>query len=207
MSQPKSGLLRGIIVGLLAMLACAAAIAAALLFQDRLPRVVTEGMHWYIGLALAGGLIVGLAMRIVRPRSLLLPPLAAIYGGAAVAVGFITGLAPSLVPIRMNSRESGPRLDPDDFMNGLPYAVALFTDPVKLSWRVWLPVALSALLGCTLVALKVRRNRAAARATAPEEAEPVEEPEYRAPFEPAQSPGAAPRTTGDLFTPRDPGQG
>ncbi|MFG1710228.1 hypothetical protein ACFLIM_44370 [Nonomuraea sp. M3C6] len=87
MSNQKSGLVPGIIVGLVAMLAGAALYGAII------------GITKYeIGIATIGvGVLVGLGIMAVKPTSPVLPPLAAVFGLAGAALGQIVGATILLV--------------------------------------------------------------------------------------------------------------
>lgn len=212
MSQRRSGLLSGLIVGFIASLVCASGVAAAVYVEDRLPALLKAWNGWPLatGIALLAGVIIGLAMGAARPRSLLLPPLAALYAGAAEAVGLLVGIAPHSIPVILPlpldaSAPAAPALRlprVDEIMDGLRPALDSFLGPIRVSWPVWLVVALAAMAAFLVVSLRVRRVRR--RDQDPDETQDPEEPEYRAPFEPAQAPTQQP--TADLFTPRKPTQ-
>lgn len=77
MSHKRSGLLPGLIVGVLSALVSAALLGAAVLFQTRLPAAVIafgNGHPLSLASSLVVALIVALAMGAVRPRSILLIP-------------------------------------------------------------------------------------------------------------------------------------
>ncbi|WP_214324145.1 hypothetical protein [Nonomuraea sediminis] len=209
MSQRRSGLLSGLIVGFIASLVCALGVAAAVYVEDRLPAVLKAWNGWPLatGIALLAGVIIGLAMGAVRPRSLLLPPLAALYAGAAEAAGLLVGIAPHSIPVILPLDVSGtgaalrlPRVD--EITDGLRPALGFFLEPIRVSWPIWLVVAVAAVVAFLTVALRVRRVRR--RDQEPDETQEPEESEYRAPFEPAQAPTQ--QSTADLFTPRKPTQ-
>ncbi|MEV4476012.1 hypothetical protein [Nonomuraea sp. NPDC049504] len=210
MSHKRSGLLSGLFIGLLAALVCAAGLGAAVLYQESLPEAVMSlggGVPISLALSLLIALLVTLAMGAVRPRSLLLVPLAAVYAGGAVAAGQITG---SSVLIGAGLRTPGERTPADlsdvslpVFNQGLPYALRVYREPLAETWPAWLYIAVAALAALVLLTLRVLRVRRAQRAETPDQPEDSSgEPEYRAPFEPAQQP--APKPTTDLFTPRKP---
>ncbi|GAA3238695.1 hypothetical protein [Nonomuraea helvata] len=209
MSHKRSGLLPGLITGLIAALVCAAALGAAVLFQTRLPAAVTtfgNGHPLSLVSSLAIALIVVLAMGAVRPRSVILVPVAALYAGGAVAAGQIAGSSIMIgATLRTPAAERGPvdlaDITLDNFSAGLPYAPSLYRDPLSETWAAWLYIAVAALAALVLLTLRVARVRRAQRALAADEVS-AEEPEYRAPFEPVQAPSQKP--TADLFTPRKP---
>ncbi|NUR90496.1 MAG: hypothetical protein HOY71_41010, partial [Nonomuraea sp.] len=99
MSQRRSGLLAGLIVGFFAMLVGGTGVAAGVYYSDRLPDVVStaDGVPLLGALAVLAGLVVALAVRAVRPRGLLLPPLAALYAGLAFGTGTLVGAAPHAI--------------------------------------------------------------------------------------------------------------
>ncbi|MGN9840531.1 hypothetical protein ACTMTI_20635 [Nonomuraea sp. H19] len=211
MSHKRSGLLPGLVIGLVAALICAAALGAAVLFQGRLPVALTafgNGVPLSLALSLAIALLISLSMGAVRPRSGILPPMAALYAGGAVVAGQIAG---SSIMIGSALRGKGTPADladitTDNVRAGLPQALSLYREPLTETWPAWLYIAMSALAALMLVTLRVARVRRAQRTHAAEQAqEETQEPEYRAPFEPAQSPAHKP--AGDLFTPRNPAGG
>ncbi|UBU09783.1 hypothetical protein [Nonomuraea gerenzanensis] len=210
MSHKRSGLLSGLIVGLLAALLCAAGLGAAILFQQRLPSAVMSfggGLPVSLALSLLIAVVVALAIGAVRPRSLTLLPVAALYAGGAVAAGQVTGKAVmDGAALRTPGRPSVEVGDVtlENFNAGLGDALSLYRGALTETWAAWLCIAVAALAALALVTLRVVRVRRAQRAEAATraEAEAEQEPEYRAPFEPAQQP--APKPSADLFTPRDP---
>ncbi|MGW0480106.1 hypothetical protein [Nonomuraea sp. NPDC003214] len=212
MSQHRSGLLSGLIIGFIAMLLCAAGVAAAFLYGDRIPEAVRtfgDGVPLLAGIALVAGLLVGAAICLIRPRALVLPLVAALYGGGAVVAGAIASTAAvpgyfAYTPASEPSKPSLPTLEA--FLAALPDAAALVWPQLYRSWQVPAVVAAAALPAFLLVLVRVLRLRRKARAAAadekPEKPEEGEEPEYRAPFEPLQA--AKPATTPpSLFTPPD----
>lgn len=205
MSHKKSGLHSGLVVGLLVGLVCAAGLGAAVLFQRRLPDAVMTfggGLPVSLALSLLIAVLVALAMGAVRPRSLVLLPFAALYAGGAVVAGQIAGSSILLgAALRAPSAEPAPAdlgdIDLADFNAGLPDALALYRQPLTDTWAAWLYIAVAAVAAFALVTLRVVRVRRAQRAQ--EAVAEAQEPEYRAPFEPAQQP--APKPAADLFTP------
>jgi hypothetical protein len=212
MSHKRSGLLSGLIVGLIAALICAAGLGAAILFERSLPEAVTSlggGLPVSLALALLIAVVVALAIGAVRPRSLVLVPVAALYAGGAEVAGQIAGKA-VVVGATLNAPpgDRGPSDLGDvtlaNFSAGLGEALAVYREPLTLRWAAWLYIAVAALVALALVTLRVTRVRRAQRAQAAAAEvgeEETKEPEYRAPFEPAQQP--APKPAADLFTPRD----
>lgn len=202
MSQPKSGLIPGLIVGLFAMLLCAAGLAAAFMFEDRLPAFTRygEGAPMAFALCVVTGLVVGLAVRAVRPRSLLLPPLSALFAAGAVFAGVVVGFSLRARPVLNAHEGTAPVSTVDGLVRRLDSTAALFFEPLGQSWKAWVVVAVAALTAFVVVALRVRKVRRASVTEPP--VEQHAEPEYRAPFEPAQP--TETRPAGDLFTPRNP---
>ncbi|PRX52840.1 hypothetical protein B0I32_130115 [Nonomuraea fuscirosea] len=214
MSHKRSGLLSGLIAGLLAALVCAAGMGMVVLFQQSLPAAVITfwgGHPVLLGLSLVIAALVALAMGAVRPRSLVLLPFAALFAGGAVAAGQITGSSILYgAALRGPAPEPAPAdlgdIDMTNFNTGLQDALALYRGPLAETWSAWLYVAVAAVAAFALLTLRVTRVRRAQRAQRAEEdaaeAEETKEPEYRAPFEPAQQP--TPKSTAELFTPRNP---
>ncbi|MGP3963775.1 hypothetical protein ACTWPT_48210 [Nonomuraea sp. 3N208] len=205
MSHKRSGLLPGLAVGLVAALICAAGLGAAVLFQTRLPYAVTtfgNGHPLSVALSFLIALLITLAIGAVRPRSVILIPVGALYAGAAVAAGQIAGLS-VMAGAAMHGKDTPAELSDITLTNasdGLSHAFSLYGGPLTNTWPVWLYIAVAALSALLLLALRVSRIRRTQRAEEPEQ---QEEPEYRAPFEPAQTP-AKEQPAGDLFTPRKP---
>ncbi|GGO76085.1 hypothetical protein [Nonomuraea cavernae] len=212
MSQRRSGLLSGLVMGFIAMLVCAVGLGAVLVFWDYLPvfaRTYGGGVPLMSALALVAGLLVGWAIRLVRARSLALPWAAALYATAAVPLGWIGGSAPYGHLTLGGGRADPLTLTVDDFLDGLPYVAQTIWRAFATSWEPWVPLPVAAIPAFALVLARALRMRRGARAAAgnatkdePTEAQP--EPEYRAPFEPAQSAGTPAPPAGDLFTPRKP---
>ncbi|MFC4121299.1 hypothetical protein [Nonomuraea zeae] len=212
MSHKRSGLLPGLVTGLLTALICAAALGAAVLFQERMPSAVTafgNGFPLSLALSLVIALLVVLAMGAVRPRSLVLLPVSALYAGGAYAAGQVVGKSIMIgATLSTPSTERAPAdltdVTLDNFLAGLPYAPSLYRDPLSETWAAWLFVGVAALAALALLTPRVVRARRAHRAelAETEAAEQAQEPEYRAPFEPAQAPAQQP--TADLFAPRKP---
>ncbi|MEV0622218.1 hypothetical protein AB0I81_53495 [Nonomuraea sp. NPDC050404] len=211
MTHKRSGLLSGLVIGLPAALVGTAALGAAVLFEESLPEAVMSsggGLSVLLGLSVLIALLVALAIGAVRPRSLLLPPIAALYAGGAVVAGQIAGTA-VLVGAKRNtpSAEPGPAvvgdITPANFNTGLQDALTPYRDPLALAWPDWAGVAVAAVAALALVTFRVVRVRRTQRIQeAAEEPKETREPEYRAPFEPAQQP--TPKPTADLFTPCKP---
>ncbi|MEO3870691.1 hypothetical protein ABGB18_17925 [Nonomuraea sp. B12E4] len=188
---------------MLAALICAAALGAAVLFQDRLPGAATSfgnGLPLSLALSLVIALVIAFAMGAVRPRSIVLPPLSALYAGGAVIAGQIagssimTGTALRTPPTQRAPAELTDVTVPN-FTEGLPTALSRYQAPLTETWAAWLYIAVAALAALVLLTLRVARVRRTQ--SPPADPEPPD-PEYRAPFEPAQPPKT------DLFTPRRP---
>ncbi|MEV0386093.1 hypothetical protein [Nonomuraea sp. NPDC050643] len=210
MSHKRSGLVAGLITGLFAALICAAGLGTAVLFQQSLPSEVMafgNGQPVSLALSLLIALVVAVAIGAVRPRSLVLLPFAALYAGGAVVAGQITGSSIMIgATLRAQASEQAPADLGDvtlpNLTEGLPDALMLYQAPLAETWAAWLYIAVAALTALALVTLRVTRVRRAQRAETAAEEVAAEEPEYRAPFEPAQQPAAKP--TPDLFAPRNP---
>jgi hypothetical protein len=209
MSHERSGLLPGLVLGLLAALVCSACLGAAVLFQHNLPGVLTksgDGLPLSLTLSLLIALLVALAIGAVRPRSLLLLPLSALYAGGAVAAGQITASSLMSGAARHTPpAERGPADLADvtvaNFTDGLQDALSFYREPSAETWVAWLCIAVAAVLCFALVTFRtVRVRRARPARAAAEAAQDAPEPEYRAPFEPAQQP--SPKPGPDFFTPR-----
>ncbi|MEV0595252.1 hypothetical protein [Nonomuraea cavernae] len=212
MSQRRSGLLSGLVMGFIAMLVCGVGLGSVIVFWDYLPvfaRTYGDGVPLLSALAFVAGLLVGWAIRLVRARSLVLPWAAALYATAAVPMGWIGGSAPYSHLTLGGGRADPLTLTVDDFLNGLPYAAQSIWRAFTSSWEPWAPLAAAAIPALVLArALRMRRGtRAAAKGTSKDEPVKVRpEPEYRAPFEPAQSTSTPVPPVGDLFAPRKPSQ-
>ncbi|WP_113703954.1 hypothetical protein [Nonomuraea lactucae] len=216
MSQRRSGLLSGLVVGLIATPLTAAAYAAALFFGSRPPfdvRWLGDGLVLPIAVSLAAGLIVGFAVRAVRPRSLLLPLFAALYACAAVGLGTVAFHTASWIS------HGSPVETVGMFLEILTNAALRVREMLTLSWWIWLMGGVAALPAFVLPLVRALRQRRARPVRAahrkgdrpepePEQDQEKEhEQEYRAPFEPVQP--AKPATTGatvNPFAPREPGQ-
>ncbi|MCA2222315.1 hypothetical protein [Nonomuraea aurantiaca] len=203
MSQPRSGLLSGLVVGFVATLICAIAQAAALLYGDRfIPAAFLtagDGLWAMTTIAFAAALLLSLLVCLFRPGSRLLPWWSALCAVAAVALGWATA--------RAASTGGRPDLSLDRLVTNFPAELTSLWPSLKDSWEPWLPLAVAALTAYFLVRVRVGRVRARRASLTPPEDDPTPaEPEYRAPFEPLQSPTNPSRPTGDLFTPRDSGR-
>lgn len=202
MTHPTSGWLRGLIAGFVAMLAGVAGYGAAAGGFYRLPAEVRwfagdPALSFTIAICLAGGLLIGLVMWLVRPRTYGLAVAAAVFGFGLRALGSVAAEIGNALGM------GTPMSAVQEF---LPQAPAFVWEVMRTSVTFWLGVAAAAVPAFLLVLLRVARLRRRARLQAQVE-EPVvveEEPEYRAPFEPAQAPTQ--QTTTDMFTPRKPTQ-
>ncbi|MFC5834945.1 hypothetical protein [Nonomuraea insulae] len=202
MSHKRSGLLSGLIVGLLAALICAVGLGAAVLFQQSLPEAVMSfggGLPISLALSLLIAVVVAFAIGAVRPGSLVLLPFAALFAGGAVMAGQVTGSSIMLGADHDTPADLGD-VNLPTFNAGLQDALSLYREPPAETWAAWLYIAVAALAAFALLTLRVVRVRRAQRADS--SAEESQEPEYRAPFEPAQQP--TPKPTADMFTPRNP---
>ncbi|MBF8189561.1 hypothetical protein ITP53_28265 [Nonomuraea sp. K274] len=194
MSHNRSGLVAGLISGVVAMLVGATVVGSAIYFQDRLPAVMWsgDGIPLLTALGLVTGLMVALAVSLVRPGGLTVPLMAAILGGGGVAAGFVGGVAASRMAFAGDAIGAFPRI--------FVAASSILTQGFDQTWPLWLSTGVAALAALVLVALRVRRVRRAREEPA-KSPEKEDTPDYRAPFEPAQQP------TADLFTPRKPTRG
>ncbi|NUW32232.1 hypothetical protein HTZ77_12415 [Nonomuraea sp. SMC257] len=216
MSHRRSGLLSGLIVGFVAMLLGVAGYAAMVAYSNRLPYDV----RWFAGdpalvlpvaCCLLAGLILGLAMWTIRPRSLLLPWVVLLYAFGVRAAGSVAGVVVWAVdngfPMTTWFAENLDRI-----AQGVWLAM-------RTSWQFWAAVAAAAVPAFLLTLVRVVRVRRRWRAEAgpvshrrrdggEQATDPAEsEPEYRAPFEPLQPPKPTPAApTANLFAPREPGQ-
>ncbi|MEU8381034.1 hypothetical protein [Streptosporangium sp. NPDC048865] len=135
-----NGLLPGILIGLLATVAGAAAYGALIAFSG-----------YEIGFAAVGvGLLVGLAMVAVRPTSPVLPPLAAFFSLAGAALGQIAGAV--IVWVRLSGEDYGAATV--RVLDGFPDAVR----SAPLSLLFWVVAAYA---GFGFVNRRVRGARAA----------------------------------------------
>lgn len=211
--------MRALIFGFLAMAVSATALACAKLFGDHLPAAITQtadGLPWSTAQALLPGLVVGLTLRIGRPRSLLVPFLALLCAGAAMTLGLIIGSAPAAYT-RSTTPAAEPVITLDTILGGFQQAAMAYAEPIQHSWPYWTLTTIPALFAFALVAFKVRRTRRTAPATIPNalgipehgsSPDPVQPPEQRGAFEPVQPPekrGAfdpvqPPRPAGAPFT-------
>jgi hypothetical protein len=206
MSQHRSGLVSGLIVGLLTAVVCAAGIGASSLYWERIPesvRTFGEGVPLLAALAFVAGVLIGWAIRLVRPRSLVLPPVSALYAAASALAGLIITVA--MAPVTLFG--SGPAGSPPALsfptVDALVRTAQIFWPALYRSWHIPTILAAAALPAFALVLMRVRRLRKAAAAEPETTAAQDAEPEYRAPFEPLQAP--KPATPPSLFTPPERG--
>ncbi|MFD9945593.1 hypothetical protein ACFWYW_46200 [Nonomuraea sp. NPDC059023] len=190
--------MRALILGFLAMAVSATALACARLFGDRLPAAITQtadGLPWSTAQALLPGLVVGLTLRIGRPRSLLVPFLALLYAGAAMTLALIIGSAPTAYALSTTPAAQHV-ITLDAILGGFQQAATAYADPIQRSWPYWTLTTIPALIAFALVTFKVRRIRRTTPATtntpgAPDHdssLDPVQPPEQRGAFEPVQPP-------------------
>lgn len=214
MSQRRSGLLSGLVVGFIAMLLTAAGVGAGLFYGARLPfevRWAGDGLALPAAGSLLAGLVIGLSVRAVRPRSLLLPLLSALYACAALALGFVAFSTVTMLTYGFSAETA------DRFIGIVAGAAQILWGLLSDSWRFGLMggvAAVPAFLLPLMRAVRLRRVRSSRHTRhrkegpAREEERPESEPEYRAPFEPAQPSrqAAAPAATMNFFAPRRPGE-
>ncbi|MEU4233171.1 hypothetical protein AB0F17_53530 [Nonomuraea sp. NPDC026600] len=202
MSHPRSGLLSGLVVGFIATLICTIAQAAALHYGARfIPAAFLaagDGLWAMTAIAFAMALLLSLLVCLVRASSRVLPWWSALCAVAAVALGWTTA--------RATSTGGEPDLTLDRLRATFPSELTNLWSSLKDSWEPWLPLAAAALTAYVVVRIRVGRVRARRTSVTPPEDPAPAEPEYRAPFEPLQSPTSPSRPTGDLFTPRDTGR-
>ncbi|MEU4406799.1 hypothetical protein AB0F88_19950 [Streptosporangium sp. NPDC023963] len=161
-----NGLLPGIIAGLLATVAGAAAYGALIAFSG-----------YEIGFAAIGvGLLVGLAMIAVRPTSPVLPPLAAFLSLAGAALGQIAGAV--IVWVRLSGEDYGSAVV--RVLDAFPEALG--SDPVALLFWV-----VAAYAGFSFVNRRVKAAREAhdARASSVPQPDEADRVNY---FEPKKQP-------------------
>lgn len=219
MSKRRSGLLSGLVIGLIATIVCTAGLGAAFVFTDGLPsslRTVGDGVPLLAALAFVDGVLIGWAVRLVRPRSVLLSFVTLLYAAASVPGALV--LTDVYLSATGHVRGTGapyPPLDSQSFLNALPAAARAFWETLQLTWQLPTIMAAAALPAFALVlarALRLRRTGRHAAVADKTESEPEEkespaakapEPEYRAPFEPVTPPKADPTATGSFFLPPD----
>lgn len=162
-----NGLLPGIITGLLATVAGAAAYGALIAFSG-----------YEIGFAAIGvGLLVGLAMIAVRPTSPVLPPLAAFLSLAGAALGQIAGAV--IVWVRLSGEDYGPAAA--QVLDAFPDAIR--SDPMSLLFWV-----VAAYAGFGFVNRRVKAARAAHDARAASSVPQPDEADRVNYFEPRKQP-------------------
>ncbi|MFE0155436.1 hypothetical protein ACFWY5_50440 [Nonomuraea sp. NPDC059007] len=190
--------MRALILGFLAMAVSATALACARLFGDRLPAAITQtadGLPWSTAQALLPGLVVGLTLRIGRPRSLLVPLLALLYAGAAMTLGLIIGSAPTAYALSTTPAAQHV-ITLDAILGGFQQAAMAYAEPIQRSWPYWTLTTIPALIAFALATFKVRRIRRTTPATTntpgtpdhDSSLDPVQRPEQRGAFEPVQPP-------------------
>ncbi|WP_440066010.1 hypothetical protein [Streptosporangium sp. OZ121] len=135
-----NGLLPGIVAGLLATVAGAAAYGALIAFSG-----------YEIGFAAVGvGLLVGLAMIAVRPTSPVLPPLAAFLSLAGAALGQIAGAV--IVWVRLSG---------EDYGSAVVRVLDAFPDAIRSAPMALLFWVVAAYAGFGFVNRRVKAARAA----------------------------------------------
>lgn len=163
----RNGLLPGVITGLLATVAGAAAYGALIAFSG-----------YEIGFAAIGvGLLVGLAMIAVRPTSPVLPPLAAFLSLAGAALGQITGAV--IVWVRLSGEDYGTAVAL--VLDAFPDAIR--SDPMSLLFWV-----VAAYAGFSFVNRRVKAAREAHDALAASSASQPDEADRVNYFEPRKQP-------------------
>ncbi|MFI6503406.1 hypothetical protein [Nonomuraea typhae] len=216
MSQPRSGLIRGLVIGFIAMPVAGAAYTAAWYGFWRL----SYDIRWLAGdpkvsYPYAGGLIialvVGLTFWLIRSRSLIVPLVAALYAAGA---RIIASVATSV----LLSWQIGYPLDVlDEHLTETLTSLPTVFRENTVFWGSVATAVIPVFLLTLLRAVRLRRRAGLGRETPPVPAgteaagerdpfEPAQPSEQRGAFEPLQAP--APRAGGDMFTtpPADPGQ-
>ncbi|GGP08844.1 hypothetical protein LDL08_13460 [Nonomuraea glycinis] len=206
MSHKRSGLLRGLIIGLIAALLTAAAYGTWLFYRGQLPydvRWLGGGIVLPAAGAFAVGLVIALAHWAARARSLFLPFTAALYALAAMVLGWIGGHT------AFNTIGIGfPVETIDTFLDILKQTASMTASLFLASpdhWRDLTIAAGTALLLTLLRVLRLRRRARLDQGAAAEKPPADQEADYRAPFEPLQAakPATAPP---NLFSPPDRGE-
>jgi hypothetical protein len=183
MSPPKSGLVRGLLVGFAAMILAGAGSAALFLLMKNVSMEVRwfagdPVVSWEVAEGVAIGLIMALTFWLLRPRGLPLPFLAALYAFGACAVGYAGELLVWAMDIGFPS---------DTWPKYAGHGVDRLVDALREDPVFWLGAAAGVLPAFLLTLVRVLRLRSRDRKTAlaatPQE---PSQPEYRDPFEPAQ---------------------
>ncbi|WP_214324146.1 PrgI family protein [Nonomuraea sediminis] len=150
MNQQKSGLVPGILVGLLAMLVGAGLVGAFIGLTGRQIGIFGVGV----------GLLVGFGIMTVKPTSPVLPPLAAVMGLAGAALGQILGVSILVAKLGIDGM-------PVSFGDALPAVAGNFSDVTRdnpLMLAIW---AISAAAAFSFVNKRVKEAAPAAHADAP----------------------------------------
>ncbi|GAA2373489.1 hypothetical protein [Nonomuraea africana] len=145
MTQQKSGLVPGILVGLVAMLVGAAVYGAVV--------GITE---YEIGLvAVLVGVLVGLGMMAVKPSSPVLPPLAALFGLVGAALG--TAIGGTVLAVKYAGEEGGKL----GYLDAFTSVTGLMPDLIGEDPKTLLFWAISAFAGFSFVNKRVKAAREA----------------------------------------------
>ncbi|MFI6532329.1 hypothetical protein ACIBHY_07780 [Nonomuraea sp. NPDC050547] len=189
MSQPRSGLVRGLFAGFVAMLVAGVAYSAGSYGFTQLP----YNVRWFTGdqrllahtvLGLVIAVIIWVALWLTRPRSLLVPVLAALFAFGARTIGSMGSELGNYV------RAGFPWPSLDDHALRI---VSELPELLRTSPIFWTGVAIAATPAFLLTLIRVlrlrRRDRARAGAlAAPSPASPAPEgPAAPAPDQPATS--------------------
>lgn len=150
MNQQKSGLVPGILVGLLAMLVGAALFGAFIGITERESAIVGIGV----------GALVGLGIMAVKPTSPVLPPLAAVMGLVGAALGQILGVAILLTKWGIDGTSVS-------FGDALPAVASNFSDIIGEKPLMLVFWGISAAAAFSFVNKRVKEATPAAPADAP----------------------------------------
>ncbi|GAA2806659.1 hypothetical protein [Nonomuraea dietziae] len=159
MTQQKSGLVPGILMGLAAMLVGAAVYGAVI--------GITE---YELGLAaILIGVLVGLGMMAVKPSSPVLPPLAALFALVGTALG--TAVGGTVLAVKYAQAEGSEV----SYLDAFSTVTAMMPDLLGEDPKTLLFWAISAFAGYSFVSKRVK----AARQAQPEPMEPVPAPQHQ----------------------------
>ncbi|GAA4084735.1 hypothetical protein [Nonomuraea soli] len=182
MKARSTGLLRGLIAGLAATIAAMALYGAYGYFAPQIPTPVLhffgppEKSELYV-LGALGGLVIGLSVAAVRPRTYLLAAAAVVFAVVTRVLGVIVAMLAALFRLGQPTHSYGER--------GLAY---LRTYPeIMTSGDFWGTLAAGVVPAALIVSLRVRRLRGKAATPVVETTEPTPDADdgFRGAFEPA----------------------
>ncbi|MFE3453636.1 hypothetical protein ACFXJ8_32380 [Nonomuraea sp. NPDC059194] len=157
MTQQKSGLVPGVLIGLVAMLVGAGVHGAVI--------GVTE---YNLGVvAVLVGVLVGVGVTAVKPSSAVLPWLAALFGLVGAALGTTAGV----VALTVKLAPAGT-----DYLTAVRTVLAQFDTVIQQDPVVVLFWVISAVAAFMFVNKRIKAVRAARAAAVPEPAAPPQEP-------------------------------